>query len=122
MINENRIVPVTKIDLLTLYGLILKQYNSSLVVKEATDAGVFDVDVHMAVLLNEPVKTCNIVSESAGEFIYFIPALDFEGFTVDGQHVDPQESGAYVKPVADGVTLYEARYSGGHLQIMKVGL
>ena len=45
MINTDRIVPVMAIDLLSLYGLILKVAGTTLTVADATDTdGNFELD------------------------------------------------------------------------------
>lgn len=123
MINNDRIVPVTATDLISLYGLILLQNgnNSSLEALESVGAGEFEVDKNSKLYLaNEPVKaldidkTASIVSASN---IYFVPAYDFEGFTVDG--VAKATTGADV--VADGRTLYKAAFSSNTITISKIG-
>lgn len=122
MINDNRIVPVTAIDLLTLYGLVLLQNsnNSSLAKLTADAAGEFQIKTNSAVLLaNEPAKKIDFdataSSVSAGT-VYFVPAYDYEGFTIDGAKVTP--TGAVV---ADGRTLYKAVLATGAITITKAG-
>lgn len=122
MINDNRIVPVTAIDLLTLYGLVLLQNsnNSSLAKLVATNAGEFQIKTNSAVLLaNEPAKVIDFdataSSVSAGT-VYFVPAYDYEGFTIDGAKVEPTGD-----VVADGRTLYKAVLATGAITITKAG-
>ena len=124
MINSNRIVPVTATDLLSLYGVILKQdttNNSSLAKLDALDtAGNFQIKSGSAPLLaSEPVATCDIdataSSVSACTF-YFVPAYDYKGFSIDGVAVTPTGS-----VEADGRTLYKAVLATGAITITKVG-
>ena len=123
MINTDRIVPVQATDLISLYGLILKQAsgNSGLVALEADAAGEFQVKTNSAlVLANEPVKVCDIdatASSVSACVVYFVPAFDYEGFSIDGTKV--ATAGADV--VADGRTLYSATLSSSTITIAKVG-
>lgn len=119
MINENRIVPVTKTDLITLYGNILKiaSVNVTALTTDATDGTFVIASASGTVLANEPVKSLEITAGTSAT-IYFVPAYDFTGFTIAGSPVTT--SGATVDP--DGVTLYTATLSGGNaIAIAKVG-
>lgn len=123
MINENRIVPVVKIDLISLYGLILKQdSNNSGLAKLAADTidGDFQIKTNSAVLIaDQPVKTIDFDSTtssvSAGT-VYFVAGYDYVGFTIDGVAVTPTGD-----VVADGYTLYKAVLSSGAITITKAG-
>lgn len=123
MINTNRIVPVEKQDLISLYGLILLQNsnNSGLTALQAGDPGVFDVTSAAAPLLAaEPVKSLDIdatASSISSATIYFVAAYDYAGFSIDG--TKKTTLGAAVE--ADGVTLYKATLSSGDITIAKVG-
>ncbi len=123
MINNDRIVPVTACDLISLYGLILLQNgsNSSLEALDADEIGIFSVKANSKLYLaNEPVKALDIdktASSVSASDIYFVPAYDFEGFTVDG--VAKATTGADV--VADGRTLYKAAFSSNTITISKIG-
>ena len=60
MINKDRIVPVTKTDLLTLYGVILKQdsNNSSLAKLASSDVeGDFAIASAGTYIADQPVKS-----------------------------------------------------------------
>lgn len=122
MINKDRIIPVQATDLISLYGLILKQdsNNSSLAALEAEDMGVFVVDDGTNPLLaNEPAVSIDIdatASSVSAATVYFVPAYDYKGFTIDGTAVTP--SGAVV---ADGVSLYKAVLATGAITITKCG-
>lgn len=123
MINSDRIVPIQKCDLISMYGLVLLQNsnNSSLAKLAADDLGQFQVKTNSAVLLAaEPVVTVDFdataSSVSAGT-VYFVAAHDYAGFTIDGDAV--ATAGAEV--VADGVTLWKATLATGTVTIAKVG-
>lgn len=123
MINDKRIVPVQAIDLISLYGLILKQdttNNSTLAALNAVNPGEFVVTSGSAPLLAaEPVKTLDIdatASSVSAATVYFVPAYDYAGFSIDGAKVTPTGS---VNP--DGRTLYKAVLATGAITITKVG-
>jgi hypothetical protein len=123
MINKDRIVPVQATDLLSLYGLILKMdsNNSTLAKLDALDVdGNFKVTSGSAPLLcSQPAETIDIdatASSVSSATIYFVPAYDYKGFTIDGSAVTPTGS-----VDADGVTLYKAALSSGAITIAKVG-
>lgn len=122
MINTDRIVPVTATDLITLYGLILLQAsaNSGLAKLEADGIGEFQVKSGSAPLLAaEPVKKIDIdatESSVSAATIYFVPAFDYKGFSIDGTAVTPTGD-----VVADGRTLYKATLASGAVTIVKAG-
>ena len=121
MINENRIIPVTKTDLLTLYGNILTiagttvravstvNANGDFVVEGTGDVG--------NVIANEPVKSLDFAEGVTAAVVYFIPGYNYAGFSIDGTAVVTE--GADVDP--DGVTLYTATLSSSTVTIAKVG-
>lgn len=120
MINNNRIVPITTIDLITMYGLILKLAASTAPeALEAIDtAGDFAQDTNSkTVLCNEPVKSVTFGSSVTAATVYFVPAYDYKGFTKTGATLT--EAGVDVD--ADGRTLYSATLSSGTLTFAKVG-
>lgn len=124
MINSDRIVPVTATDLITLYGLILKQdttNNSSLAALNALDVeGDFKITSGSAPLLaSQPAKSIDIdatASSVSAATIYFVPAYDYKGFTIDGVAITPTGT-----VVADGSTLYKAVLATGTVTITKAG-
>lgn len=124
MINTDRIVPVQATDLITLYGVILAQNsnNASLTKLASEGLGEFQIKSGSAPLLaNEPAKVIDIdatASSVSACTVYFVPAYDYEGFTVDGSAVTT----AGVDVVADGCTLYKAALSSSTITISKVGL
>lgn len=124
MINTERIVPVQAVDLLSLYGLILLQdttNNADLTALQATNPGQFSItDGSDPLIAAEPVETCDIdatASSVTAATIYFVPAYNYKGFTIDGTAVTTE--GVEVNP--DGRTLYKAVLSSGDITISHVG-
>ena len=107
MINSNRIVPVQKTDLLSLYGTVLNLIGTSYTVLQSTDVeGNFAVTASGAAgnkLANQPVKTLDFTSGTTSGTVYFIPAYDFDCFKIAGVKVT-----ATGDVEADGATLYKA--------------
>lgn len=122
MINTNRIVPVTKIDLLTLYGLILFQNsdNSSMTKLAASSVeGEFAISSTGVKLCDQPLKKATFGSSITSGTIYFVPAFDYAGFTKTGATLTVTNPTGGV--VADGHTLYKAVLSTNALTITQVG-
>lgn len=125
MINTDRVVPVQAIDLISLYGLILEQNsnNSGLAKLSASAMGEFQVNTNNAKLIaNEPAVSIDFdataSSVSAGT-VYFVPAFDYKGFTIDGVVEEPADGSDDV--VADGKSLYKAVLASGDITITKCG-
>lgn len=117
MINYDRIVPVTQVDLLTLYGNTMKLAGTTVTALEADEIGTFVMSSGSGnVLANEPVKSFDFASGVTSAKLYFIPAYDFEGFKVAGSPVTPTGD-----IIADGRTLYTATLASGAVTIAKVG-
>lgn len=120
MINANRIVPVQATDLITLYGLILKQdsNNATLAAAQAASAeGDFEIaSASTPLLLAEPAKTVDIASGVSSATIYFVPAYNYEGFSLAGSAVTPTG-----EVNADGCTLYKAVLASRAVTITKCG-
>ena len=90
MINNDRVVPVMATDLLTLYGVILKQdsNNSSLEVLTSKGVGEFEVAAASKVYLaNEPVKTLNFGEDATSGTVFFVADYDYVGFTIPDEFV-----------------------------------
>lgn len=119
MINKERIVPVMATDLLTLYGTILKIANVSVSALEADSIGEFTLTTAAsgAQLAAEPVKKLNFDTGVSSATVYFIPAVDYVGFEIEGVAVTT--AGAEVE--ADGATLYTATLATNAVTIAKVG-
>lgn len=119
MINNDRIVPVQKTDLLTLYGNILKIASVSVTALASTGIGEFEQDTNSAtVIANEPVKSLNFGSSVTAATVYFIPDSSFtaDSFTKTGATLTVTG-----EVDADGATLYTATLSTNALTIAKVG-
>ena len=120
MINNERIVPITAVDLLTMYGLVLAVgLDSAPTALDAADtAGDFTQDTNNAtVICTEPVKSFNFGKNATAGTVYFVAAYDYEGFSIDGTAT--ATAGATV--TADGRTLYSATLSSDTITIAKVG-
>ena len=122
MINNDRIVPVQAIDLISLYALILtmNSNNSSLVALDATDPEEFTQSTNSAIAIaDEPLASLNFASGVTAGTVYFVPAYDYVGFSINGVAETPAEGSDAV--VADGRTLYKAVLSSGDITITQVG-
>ena len=119
MINNDRIVPVTKTDLLTLYGNILTIAGTSVTAVNANDAsGVFEITEGSGNLIaSEPVTSCDFGEDVTAAVLYFIPGYDYTGFSVNGTAVET----AGVDVDANGVNLYTATLATGTVTIAKIG-
>lgn len=117
MINHERIVPVTQIDLISLYGLILKlsQATAPAALDAAASTGQFTVTAAGTYIASEPVQTLNFTAASGT--VYFVPAYDYTGFSVNGTAVTT----AGDEVLADDRTLYKAVLGSGTVTITKVG-
>lgn len=125
MINTDRIVPVTKTDLLSIYSVILVQAsgNSGLTKLASNDVeGNFQITSGSAPLIaDQPVVSCDIdATESSvtAATLYFVAADNYAGFSIDGAAVEAAEGSVDV--VADG-SLYKAVLATGAITISKVG-
>lgn len=123
MINDKRIVPIMETDLITNYGVILcaAAAAASGTAPEklaATNPGEFSVTTaSKTYLAAEPVKKLNFGSAITANTTYFVPALDYDGFTKDSATLTVTGD-----VDADGSTLYKATLSTNALTIAKVGL
>lgn len=117
MINNDRIVPIQKCDLLSMYGTIMNifqhgAHGDPVTVLAANDiAGAFSVEENGTYLANQPVQSMDFATGVSAE-VAFVAAYDYVGMTVNGETVVP--TGA-VDP--DGVTLYFATISDGAITI-----
>lgn len=121
MINKDRIVPVQATDLITLYGLILKQdttNNSSLAAVNAKDAeGNFAITSAATPLLcSEPAKSIDLAAAVTSATVYFVASYDYVGITLAGAATTPTGT-----VVADGATLYKAVLADSAVTITKAG-
>ena len=117
MINTNRIVPIEKVDYLTLVSQILDIANVS-ATKLSGANGAFAQDTNSAtVICDEPVKSLNFGSSVTAANVYFVPGYDFTGFTKTGATLTVTGT-----VDAQGAQLYKATLSTNALTIAKVGL
>ena len=121
MINTDRIVPVQATDLISLYAVILKQdsNNSGLTKLAATAPGEFVQSTNSAVAIAaEPVTSLDFAATATAGTVYFVPALDFKGFSLAG--VATEYSGT-INENGIGSDLYKAVLSGGAITVSKIG-
>lgn len=124
MINKDRIVPIQKVDLISMYGLILMQNasaNASLAKVSASNVeGDFAItSASTPLIADEPVKTVDFASGVSTATLYFVPAMDYVGFSINGSAVTPTVPTEGV--LADGHTLYKAALASSAVTITKVG-
>lgn len=119
MINTDRIVPITAIDLVSMYGTIMKLAGTTVTsINTVTTNGEFELTSGSGnILASEPVKKFTFGSSVTSAVIYFVPAYDYEGFVIGENTVTT--AGTTVVP--DGKTLYSATLSSGTITIAKVG-
>lgn len=122
MINKDRIVPIQKIDLLSLIGTILTIAQVSFSVLASIDvAGAFSVTGTGSAgtfLANQPVKSLDFASGVTGATVYFVAAYDFAGITVAGSAATIDSDSVDVQN--DSCTLYKAVLASGEVTITAV--
>lgn len=121
MINQNRIVPVTKTDLLSLYALIMTLAGTSFTKIDAADTdGNFSMTSGSGnVIASEPVSSFDFGSSVSAAVVYFVPAYDYAGFSINGVAATPTMSPSTLTIEPDGVSLYTATLSSGSITIAK---
>ena len=126
MINDNRIVPVTKTDLISLYATILLQAsgNSGLAKLASLDVlGNYQVKTNSAVFIaDQPVVSVDIdatASSVSACTVYFMADPNFKGFSIDGTAIEFADGSIDV--IANG-DLYKAVLASGDVTVTKVGL
>lgn len=121
MINKNNIIPVLKMDLLSLIGTILTIANVSFQIAVASVAGEVEITGSGAAgnfLANGPVKEIDFKSGVTGGTVYFIPAYDFEGIKVAGAAATMDAESVDV--IKESANLYKAVLSSGEVTISAV--
>jgi len=122
MINNDRIVPIQKMDLLTMIGTVLTLAGTSYAVLASSDIeGAFSVTGTGAAgnkLANQPVKSLDFASGVTSGTVYFVADYDYAGITVAGAAATIADGSATVNP--DGVTLYSAALASGEVTIAAV--
>ena len=122
MVNNDRIVPITKIDYLSMIGTVLAIASVSAATLAATDIeGDFSVTEAGTFLANQPVKTLDFADGVASGTVYFVAGYDFEGITVAGAAATIDDSGLALDDVKpDAVTLYTATLGSGEVTIAAI--
>jgi energy-converting hydrogenase Eha subunit C len=124
MVNNDRIVPITKIDYLSMIGTAMTLASTSFSVLASDVEGTFTVTGTGAAgnkLANQPAKSINFASGVTSGTVYFVASNDFTGITVAGAAATIDDSGVALADVAkDGVTLYTAALSSGTVTITAV--
>ena len=115
MVNTDRIVPITKIDYLSMIGTAMKLAGTSFTVIGAADVeGSFDVTGSGAAgnkLANQPAQTIDFKSGVTSGTVYFVADFDFDGIKVAGAAATLADASvAYANMKKDGVTLYTVEY------------
>lgn len=125
MVNNDRIVPIQKIDFLSMIGTVLTLNSTSFAVLAASSIeGAFSVTGTGAAgnfLANQPVQTLDFASGVTSGTVYFVPAYDFSAITVAGSAATIDDSGLALADVQpDGITLYKAVLGSGEVTITAV--
>lgn len=122
MINKDRIVPVQKVDFLSLVGIVLNLHGTSYSILDANDVeGNFDVTGSGAAgnkLASQPVKSLDFKSGVTSGTVYFVADYAYEGIKVAGSAATIADGSVTVK--ADGITLYKAVLGSGEVAITAV--
>lgn len=121
MVNKNNIIPVMKMDLLSLIGTILTIASVSFQIAAASVAGEVEITGSGAAgtfLANGPVKEIDFKSGVTGGTVYFIPAYDYAGIKVAGAAATMASDSVDV--IAESANLYKAVLSSGEVTITAV--
>ena len=123
MVNSDRIVPIQRIDFLSLIGTVLKLAGTSYAVINAAD-GNFEVTGSGAAgnkLASQPVKTVDFKTGVTSGVVYFVADYDFDKILVAGASATISDSGLDYEDMAfDAITLYKAELSSGSVIITAV--
>lgn len=123
MVNKNRVVPVQKIDFLSLVGTIMKLAGTTYALITGTD-GAFEVTGSGSVgnkLANEPVKSIDFKTGVTAATVYFVPDYDFKTILTAGAESTISDSGIDLDEIKlDGISLYSAALSSGSVIITEV--
>lgn len=121
MINRDRVVATTAIDLITLYTRIFAIAGVTVSAIDAENPNgefVVNSDPANAVIASEPVKSLDFAAGATAAVVYFAPTYDYEGFKIAGAAVTATGD----EVVADHANLYKATLATGAVTIEKVGL
>ena len=106
MVNYERIVPIQKIDFLSLIGTIINIFgDDEITLLESIDVdGNFQVDTAGGYLANQPVKAIDFSSDGS---VMFVASTDFETITYNGEPLTLGEGSLELSDIKrDGITLY----------------
>lgn len=122
MVNNDRIVPIQRIDLLSLYGTIFKLANAGgdatmAVLPAADEEGNFVVFGNGLYLANQPVKNLDFGLATAAT-VLFVADYGFEGFKVGGTVEEPAVGSDPVIP--DAASLFVAVLSSGDVTVSQI--
>lgn len=121
MINLKNIIPVVKMDLLSLIGTILTIANVSFQIAVASVAGEVEISGSGAAgnfLANGPVKEIDFKTGVTGATVYFIPAYNYEGIKVAGAAATMDSDS--VEVIKESANLYKAVLASGEVTITAV--
>lgn len=118
MVNNDRIVPITKTDYLSLlatsFNMLGAMSQMSMTAIPSADAeGNFAVTADMLsgqmplAMANQPVKTMDIASDVTAGAIYFVADYNFDTITIGGEAITLAEGSVALDEIKkDAVTLY----------------
>lgn len=119
MINTQRIVPVQKVDFLTLIGIIMNFADVDYSILASNDSeGNYTVTAEGDagnLLADQPAESINFADGVTAATVYFVAAYDYTGMSINGTAVTPTGT---VNP--DGITLYKAVLASGAVTITAV--
>lgn len=122
MVNNDRIVPITKIDYLSMIGTVLVIAGVSAATLAATDIdGDFSVTEAGTFLADQPVKSLEIAEGVTSGTVYFTAGYDFDDITVAGTTATIADGSVSLDDIKkDTVTLYKAVLADGEITITAV--
>lgn len=125
MVNTDRIVPITKIDYLSMIATAMVLTGTSFTVLPSSDVeGTFAVTGTGSAgnfLANQPVKTLDYPTGVTAATVYFVASNDFAGITVADAAATIDDAGLDIDDVKnDGITLYKAALASGEVTITAV--
>lgn len=121
MINKDRVVATTAIDLITLYSRIFAIAGETVTSIDAENPNgdfVVSEDPANDVIASEPLKSLDFAEGATAATVYFAPTYDYEGFKIEGAAVETEGD----EVIADHANLYSATFASGTVTIAKVGL
>ena len=124
MINKDRIVPVVKTDLLSVYGTMINLSGYTCNILKSSDIpGNFSVtgSGEVGVLFcDQPVKTLDFSADITDCVVYFVADYDFDGLTVDGAAPTFGEGYTNDTIIPDCTTLFRTLLNLGTVTVMAV--